>query len=153
LLDAVNLSTIGKGRTVRDALHGVSLTYEEATPGMARFLDWVIVGGESGAHARECNVAWIRSLVAQCRAAGVAVFVKQLGSNVIDRNDAGFLGDDRPTCWPIGTEWNEIAGDTGYQGAPARIRVENRKGGDPAEWPEDLRVREFPDVHPNEVTT
>ena len=22
------------------------------------------------------------------------------------------------------------------------------KGGDPSEWPEDLRVREFPEIHP-----
>jgi len=25
-----------------------------------------------------------------------------------------------------------------------KIRLANRKGGDPAEWPEDLRVREMP---------
>lgn len=40
-------------------------------------LDWVIVGGESGYGARPCDLAWIRSVVAQCRAADVAVFVKQ----------------------------------------------------------------------------
>lgn len=38
---------------------------------------WVIVGGESGPHARPCEVAWIRSAVEQCQAAGVACFVKQ----------------------------------------------------------------------------
>ena len=42
-----------------------------------RLIDWVIVGGESGPHARPCEVAWIRSIVDQCRAAGVACFVKQ----------------------------------------------------------------------------
>ena len=40
-------------------------------------LDWVIVGGESGPGARPCDVAWIRSAVEQCKAAGVACFVKQ----------------------------------------------------------------------------
>ncbi len=40
-------------------------------------LHWVIVGGESGPRARPMDLAWARSLVAQCRAAGVAVFVKQ----------------------------------------------------------------------------
>ena len=40
-------------------------------------LDWLIIGGESGPHARPCDLAWIRSAVAQCRAAGVPVFVKQ----------------------------------------------------------------------------
>ncbi len=43
-------------------------------------IDWVIVGGESGPRARAMNLAWATSLVAQCRSAGVAVFVKQLGT-------------------------------------------------------------------------
>ena len=40
-------------------------------------IHWVIVGGESGPGARPCDIAWIRSVVQQCQAAGVAVFVKQ----------------------------------------------------------------------------
>jgi protein gp37 len=44
-------------------------------------LDWVIVGGESGPHARPFDIAWARSAVLQCKTAGVAVFCKQLGSN------------------------------------------------------------------------
>ena len=40
-------------------------------------LNWLIVGGESGPGARPCEVAWIRSAVGQCRAAGVKCFVKQ----------------------------------------------------------------------------
>ena len=44
-------------------------------------LDWVIAGGESGPGARACDVAWIRSIVQQCKAAGVPIFVKQLGSS------------------------------------------------------------------------
>jgi protein gp37 len=43
-------------------------------------LDWVIIGGESGPGARPMDLDWARSLVEQCRRAGVAVFVKQLGS-------------------------------------------------------------------------
>lgn len=42
-------------------------------------VDWVIVGGESGPGARPCDVEWIRSVVRQCQAAGVAVFYKQGG--------------------------------------------------------------------------
>ena len=41
-------------------------------------LSWLIIGGESGLNARPCNVNWIRSLVAQGKAAGVATFVKQM---------------------------------------------------------------------------
>jgi protein gp37 len=48
---------------------------------------WVIVGGESGHHARPCNLAWIRSIVEQCKAAGVPCFVKQLGSRPFDSTD------------------------------------------------------------------
>ncbi len=40
-------------------------------------LDWVIVGGESGPGARPCDLAWILDIVQQCKAAGVAVWVKQ----------------------------------------------------------------------------
>lgn len=40
-------------------------------------LHWVIVGAESGPHARPMEMAWLRGIVEQCRAAGVPVFVKQ----------------------------------------------------------------------------
>jgi protein gp37 len=47
--------------------------------GETRALDWVIVGGESGPHARPMNPAWARSLRDQCVAAGVPFFFKQWG--------------------------------------------------------------------------
>jgi len=47
--------------------------YDDSYPG----LDWIVVGGESGAGHRPCDPAWIDSIVAQCSAAGVAAFVKQ----------------------------------------------------------------------------
>ena len=52
-------------------------------------LDWVIVGGESGPGARPCDVEWIRSIVRQCREAGTACFVKQLGSRLGLRDPKG----------------------------------------------------------------
>lgn len=76
-------------------------------------VDWVIVGGESGRDARPCAIDWMYSIQHQCEAAGIPLFVKQLGSNPF-RGDA-----TRPT-------------------------LRDPKGGDPYEWPEDLRVREFP---------
>ena len=98
------------------------------------WLDWVILGGESGHEARPCNIGWIRSIVAQCRAARTAVFVKQLGSNIecIDVIDAA---DHFPG--PV-----ELSDATRPN---ARVHLRDFKGGDPAEWPEDLRVREYPD--------
>ncbi len=41
-------------------------------------LNWVILGGESGPGARPCKLEWVRSVVNQCRTASVPVFVKQL---------------------------------------------------------------------------
>lgn len=86
-------------------------------------LDWVIVGGESGRGARPFDIAWARKTVAQCRAAGVAVFVKQMGAN-----SHGYLPEARAFTEALVQVGAFITG----------------KGGDPAEWPEDLRVREFP---------
>jgi protein gp37 len=42
------------------------------------YLDWVIVGGESGPHARPMDPAWAASIRDQCKAAGVAFFMKQM---------------------------------------------------------------------------
>ncbi|MGQ9367716.1 phage Gp37/Gp68 family protein [Azospirillum sp. ST 5-10] len=42
-------------------------------------LDWIIVGGESGAQARPMHPDWVRSLRDQCAAAGTAFFMKQWG--------------------------------------------------------------------------
>jgi protein gp37 len=40
-------------------------------------IGWAIFGGESGARYRAMDLAWLRSGLAQCRAAGVPVFTKQ----------------------------------------------------------------------------
>jgi len=41
------------------------------------FLDLVIVGGESGPHARLCYIWWIRNIKEQCEVADTALWVKQ----------------------------------------------------------------------------
>lgn len=81
--------------------------------------------------ARPCDVTWIRSVVGQCKAAGVPPYVKQLGANVLD-NDTWIA-----ERWPKSIQAE--AGPDGY-----RVRLRNRSGAAPAEWPEDLRVRELP---------
>lgn len=117
-------------------------------------LSWIIVGGESGPKARVCDVAWARSLVSQCREAGVPVFVKQIGSQprgwcawhtpeCIGRDEAALLrcDDEDSAC-------NQY--EAGEPQKPCEaygrrcIVLRDRKGGDPSEWPMDLRVREFP---------
>lgn len=106
-------------------------------------LDWIIVGGESGPGARPFNIQWARDVIAQCKAAGVAVFVKQMGGNAQERNDR--IAD--VWYYADGSDMDTEALDADsyrYQGAPVRIKLKSSKGGDPAEWPADLRVREFP---------
>lgn len=44
-----------------------------------RRLDWVIVGGESGAGARPMHPKWVRDIRDQCEAAGVPFMFKQWG--------------------------------------------------------------------------
>ena len=39
---------------------------------------WLVVGCESGPNRRPCKIEWVESIVEQCRAAGVPVFVKQI---------------------------------------------------------------------------
>lgn len=106
-----------------------------------------IVGGESGPRSRRLWVPNVRAIIRQCKKAGVAAFVKQMGANVTDRNDAGFDGCENG--WELEDEVAQVEHDINgyaeeYQGAPVRIRLKDKKGGDMAEWPADLRVREFP---------
>lgn len=67
-------------------------------------VDWVITGGESGPNsgpnaARFYSIEWARALVRQCRDAGVACFVKQLGSNHDGPATRARKADD-PSEWP-----------------------------------------------------
>lgn len=91
-----------------DSEMGFSAWLDPCADEKQRGINWVIVGGESGPGARPFDIAWARSIRDQCKSAGVACFVKQLGAK------------------PIGA------------------KLQDAKGGDPTEWPEDLRVREIP---------
>ena len=39
---------------------------------------WIIVGCESGPKRRPCKIEWVQSIVEQCKAANVKIFVKQI---------------------------------------------------------------------------
>lgn len=58
-------------------------------------IGWVIVGGESGPGARPFNTDWARAIVAQCKAAGVACFVKQFGAHVIQDGERRIKKDKK----------------------------------------------------------
>ncbi len=105
--------------------------------------DWVIIGNESGRGARDGQVEAVDDLRRQCQAAGVRCFVKQLGSRPIVSN-ANILD------WPPGTVFYANDGDGA---ASARVSLRDSKGGDPNEWPEDLRVRQFPQFCPATIAS
>lgn len=64
-------------------------------------IDWVIVGGESGPGARAMTPDWARSIRDQCRQAGAAFFMKQLGGPRDKRHRLEDLPDDlRIREWP-----------------------------------------------------
>jgi protein gp37 len=42
-------------------------------------IDWLITGGESGVHHRECDPSWVRDLRDRCQVSGTAFFHKQWG--------------------------------------------------------------------------
>ncbi len=114
---------VGYMMTPDDGKSGLSVSRADALRKSG--IDWVIVGGESGPGARPCNVAWIRDIVRQCAEADVACFVKQLGANVVQ-------SWDNPSITP----------------STFAVKLKHPKGGDPSEWPEDLRVRQMPEVKP-----
>ena len=41
-------------------------------------ISWIVVGCESGHNRRPCRIEWVEGIVAQCQAANVPVWVKQL---------------------------------------------------------------------------
>lgn len=109
-------------------------------------IDWVIIGGESGPRARPFDIEHAREIIRRCdpygpvccgnqddgeccgepepagaREALPAVFVKQLGARPI----RSYLVDGHPCSAPV-------------------FGIRDRKGGNPDEWPADLRIREHP---------
>lgn len=101
-------------------------------------LNWIVVGGESGAKdkVRPFNIEWARSTIKQCSDNGVACFVKQMGT--------------------VPYQDNEFPEDTPYAGIKLIGDIEKpglcfppgpgKKGGLMEQWPENLRVQEWPDT-------
>lgn len=80
-------------------------------------INWIIVGGESaqGGESRPFNLEWATSTIKQAREIGAAPFVKQLGAAPI------------------------------VEGSQFIVCLKDRRAGaEPSQWPEWLRVQEFP---------
>jgi protein gp37 len=83
-----------RGLSLEPLLGSVSLN--PICLGHEQGLHWLILGGESGVNARPCAVEWIRSLLQQGMAAGVATFVKQLGAAPqLGRDDVQIIRDKK----------------------------------------------------------
>lgn len=122
LLGPIDLAAIGRNATGWPAINALTGERRAEQGPTTRVhdgpkIDWIIIGGESGHNARPCRATWVRDIVRQCQDAAVPVFVKQLGANA----------------------------EEGY-GVNRKLRLTDGKGGDPLEWPEDIRVRQFPDT-------
>lgn len=66
-------------------------------------IDWVVIGGESGKHARPSHPLHIQSLIMQCREARVPVWFKQWGEWVGGRYDgrkSKVMLEDGRIYWP-----------------------------------------------------
>ncbi|KLI04536.1 MULTISPECIES: DUF5131 family protein [Mycolicibacterium] len=61
------------------ALNAIARAAVKKHDGTAAFVDWVIVGGESGQRARPMHLQWALSLRDQCVSAGVPFLFKQWG--------------------------------------------------------------------------
>lgn len=96
-------------------------------------VDLVITGGESGGQPRPYDIAWAYSLQAQCEAANVSFFAKQLGANPVL-----VPGSEAARRWLAGGGCKNID-------SLGRLRLKDRHAGeDMTEWAKDLRVRQFP---------
>ena len=109
---------------------GFAMPWRVTGAAYGQTLDWVVCGGESGGpKARPMHVEWVNKLRLDCEKAGVPFFMKQLGAAFVDEKNgiagAGLKVDPDVACM-------------------VSRRLRDRAGADMAEWPEDLRVREWP---------
>lgn len=63
-------------------------------------INWVIIGGESGAHAREMKLEWAIEVINRCKAAGVAVHFKQTGDVLARKLGLKDKSGKDPSEWP-----------------------------------------------------
>lgn len=155
LFDGWPLPNVWLGCSVEDRQRKTRIDSLRQTPAALRFLSieplledigtldlrgisWAIIGGESGPGARPLDIAWVRSIINQCLAAGVHPFVKQLGAVPIVR-----AGE------PLGKTFNGqfvVGKCAGVEGNAVTLCLKDRKGADWTEWPMDVCLRTFPEA-------
>lgn len=78
----VDCCVFDREKDIRKLINGpMACNRDQADAVVEHPVKWVVVGAESGPGARDMHNAWVRSIRDQCKAAGVALFVKQLCEN------------------------------------------------------------------------
>jgi protein gp37 len=125
LLGPIDLTMIhGRHWALTQHMNALSGTANPSLEGVApkANLDWVIVGGESGAGARPMHPDWARGLRDQCAAASVPFFFKQWGEwewfYDREKNDPDWrnLPDVDNQMGRGATRWHNLAGGIGFHG-------------------------------------
>ena len=73
LLEQIDLKLTNRIRTNDE------MQLHESTASRSQLIDWIIVGGESGAEARPMHPNWVRNIRDQCKDQNVPFFFKQWG--------------------------------------------------------------------------
>jgi protein gp37 len=142
LAPASGASHIWWGVSVENRRHGLPrIDHLRSSPALIRFLsieplledlgpidlqgiNWVIVGGESGAGARPMDPDWVRSIRDRCRDARVPFFFKQWGGVRKSRHGRlldGRTHDEMPAPSPNPIPTTKARRDLGIQFNPFKI--------------------------------
>lgn len=119
LLEDLDLVHSPQGTSYKPQNWGNETTIIQPCLNTLKHFSWVVVGAESGPHRRPCNIEHVRSIVRQCKAAEVKVYVKQVSL---------------PGCRKC--RFDPCTGLHGHK--PIDILTT-----DPSEFPADLRVQEI----------
>lgn len=153
-------------REARAAGATVTLRRQRLVHRDSRFIDWVIVGGESGNKARPFDLAWARAVRDQCAAAEVPFFFKQAGSNHVDTMRCEFHSfqhwvNKASTRVPEGAVLTDAVGrvcrvgkdfmrardegtfPVGFRTTVRHLNIRG-EGRDIEDWPLDLQVQQWP---------
>jgi len=115
-------------------VHGISIQPQLAPVWLGELaprLQWVIIGGESGAGSRPFHLEWARHLIAECTSAATPVFVQRLGGKPYEGTRRLCLQD------PAGGDCSEWPADLRRREFPdasagKRPRAEEGRGSQPS---------------------
>lgn len=116
-----------------------------------RFLDWIIVGGESGQNARPMHPDWARTIRDECQEAGVPFFFKQWGKWEVSSIEQGLYGpsmesNDARLVYPDGVVQKPGSKRKGYPGTGSAVAMDGVGKEKSGSTLDGKLHEEFPDV-------